>query len=326
MKQQGMALLITLLILGLMAGLAADMATRFQTSLRRIGQEENVLQQQWDFRVAETQALSILQQDLTDNPQASTRDQYWAQSRTLHLKHDATVSWQLRSAQNCFNLNALAHPPLEALEDPPYASAVFQALLEQNGVSTLNAKILIASIADYIDSDDTLRRDGAEDSNYSDKPLRYVANQPFFDISELRAIKGMTPGLYQKLSPWLCAQGSSKLEINVNALTQDNAPLLAALLLNEQDVDSVRRFLSTAPKSGWKSVQELTAAATQAWPTHKEALTVLDKALVTSNNFFTLTSRQQRNGRMVVQRSEIYYQRKERQLRIYARYAVAGDR
>ncbi|MGK0705944.1 hypothetical protein ACSFCW_21020 [Yokenella regensburgei] len=91
MKQRGMVLLVVLLLLGLMAGLAADMATRFHTSLRRTGQIETALQQRWDFRIAEDQALRILLQDLKNNPQLNSRDQLWAQPHTLALEDGATV-------------------------------------------------------------------------------------------------------------------------------------------------------------------------------------------------------------------------------------------
>ncbi|QIU90732.1 type II secretion system minor pseudopilin GspK [Yokenella regensburgei] len=322
MKQRGMALLVVLLLLGLMAGLAADMATRFHTSLRRTGQIETALQQRWDFRIAEDQALRILLQDLKNNPQLNSRDQLWAQPHTLALKDGATVIWQLRSAQDCFNLNALAHSPLQPLEEPPYSVAVFRALLEQSGVSALDANALTAAIADYIDSDNNARRDGAEDDSYSDKPVRYVANQPFFDVSELRAIKGMTPRLYQTLSPWLCALGSSTLQIHVNTLSAVQTPLLAALFLNKQNTGNVRSLLSQTPENGWISPKQLLNAAAQAWPADKDILSKSATGLSATSDFYTLTLRLQHEGRTTLQRSSIYYQRKDSQLSVYARTAA----
>lgn len=320
MKQQGMALLIILLVLGLMAGLAAEMTTRLQGT-RRLGEwEAEALQKQWDYRLAETQALEILRQDLLDNAKLTSRDQRWAQPHTLHLPEGATLSWQLQSAQRCFNLNALAHAPLDPLADPPYNVQVFQALLEQLGVSSTSATSLVAAIADYIDDDSDKRRDGAEDDNYADKPVRYVANQPFFDVSELRTIKGMTPRLYQKLAPYVCVLGGAPtLQISINALRANDAPLVAALMLNEQDVDSVRRLLEQVPKGGWTSSQQLIDAAKKAWPTQEEAVNKLSTGLTATSDFFTLTLRLQRDQRLLVQQSSIYYQRKEQQLRIYAR-------
>lgn len=326
MSQKGMALLVVLLLLGLMAGLATDMTSRYQTSLRRIAQEKALLQQRWDFSAAESQALSILQQDLMDNPLQSNNSQFWAQPQTLYPEKGGRLNWQLRSAQNCFNLNSLAHSPLEPLEKPPYSAEVFRALLEQQDVPTLTINMLIAAIADYIDKDNSPRRDGAEDDSYADKPLRYVANQPFFDISELRTIRGMTPSLYKKISPWLCVLASDQLLINVSTLTPDSAPLLAALLLNDQDPDTVRHLLTNPPTNGWVYPQQLLAVAQSAWPTHKESLNVMLNGLTENSDFFTLTMRRQYDGREIVQRSEIFYQRKERQLLVYARIPDAGER
>lgn len=89
--------------------------------------------------------------------------QYWAQPQQLQLENGNTVKWQLRDAQHCFNLNALAKsltPRWLPLISPP----VFSALLINAGIDRGNTDEIVQSIADYIDADDSPRFHGAEDN------------------------------------------------------------------------------------------------------------------------------------------------------------------
>lgn len=61
-------------------------------------------------------------EDVKDNDRQTTLQQYWAQPQQLQLEDGNTVKWQLRDAQHCFNLNALAKisdDPLASLISPP---------------------------------------------------------------------------------------------------------------------------------------------------------------------------------------------------------------
>ena len=57
--------------------------------------------------------------DVKDNDRQTTLQQYWAQPQQLQLEDGNTVKWQLRDAQHCFNLNALAK-----ISDDPLASLI----------------------------------------------------------------------------------------------------------------------------------------------------------------------------------------------------------
>ncbi len=57
-----------------------------------------------------------------------------------------------------------------------------------------------------------------------------TGNTLFADPGELRAVAGMTPEIYPRLRPWLCALPISDLSpININTLRPEQAPLLAML-------------------------------------------------------------------------------------------------
>lgn len=325
MKQKGMALLVVLLTLSLMAGLAVNMTTRFQTSLKRTEFQRDTLQARWYFRLAEEAALDVLQQELLDNPELSAHHQFWAQPQTLFPDDDITLSWRLQSGQDCYNLNTLAKVPTDSQQQEPYNVAVFRALLQQNGVEGLYATELIAAIADYIDADETPRRDGAEDDSYSDQPLRYVANQPLFSVSEIRAIKGMNANLWRKLMPWLCALDNTDLQINVNTLTPDRAPLLSALFLNNLDIDASRRLLEQAPQNGWTDAQQIIKAAQEAHPALKEEISVIKAALTSRSDYFVLTSTVSLKDTLFRRRHDIVYQRQERQLHTRSSYRLFDE-
>ena len=91
------------------------------------------------------------------------------------------MKWQLRDAQHCFNLNALAKISDAPLASPDFPAQVFSALLINAGIDRGNTDEIVQSIADYIDADDSPRFHGAEDNFYqSQTPPRHSANQIAF--------------------------------------------------------------------------------------------------------------------------------------------------
>lgn len=136
-EQRGVALLIVLMLLALMAALAADMTLSFHSQLQRTRQVNHHLQRQYDIELAEKLALASLTQDVKDNDRQTTLQQYWAQPQQLQLEDGNTVKWQLRDAQHCFNLNALAKISDDPLASPDFPAQVFSALLINAGSWTL---------------------------------------------------------------------------------------------------------------------------------------------------------------------------------------------
>lgn len=90
-EQRGVALLIVLMLLELMAALAADMTISFHGQLHRNRQVNHHLQRQYDIELAEKLALASLTQDVKDNDRQTTLQQYWAQPQQLQLENGNTV-------------------------------------------------------------------------------------------------------------------------------------------------------------------------------------------------------------------------------------------
>jgi general secretion pathway protein K len=96
-------------------------------------------------------------------------------------------------------------------------------------------------------------REGAEDPDYAGGERGYRAgNTLFAEVSELRAVAGMTPEIYAKARPWLCALPIAELSpINVNTLAPEQAPLLAMLAPEQIPLDRARQVIASRPASGW---------------------------------------------------------------------------
>jgi general secretion pathway protein K len=106
---------------------------------------------------------------------------------------------------------------------------------------------------DWLDSDTVPGPAGAEDPAYA-SPGRggRTANTLFAEPSELRAVIGVSPALYDRIRPWICALPTTDLSpINVNTLSPDDAVLLAMLAPGRMSIDQARRVIAVRPASGW---------------------------------------------------------------------------
>ncbi len=323
-SQKGVALLVVLMILAIMAALASEMTLRYQINIKRTGYTRQQLQQNWLLGLAEHQAMLTLAQDLRDNAKLLTRDQLWAQPQRLALASGETINWQLTDRQACFNINALVNAPTDIMADVPASVQVFTALLANLGVTGAPAEALIDAIADYIDSDETPRRAGAENDYYrtSGDP-HTIGGRRLYSVSELRQIKGMTPALYQQLIPFTCALPNDELKINISTLTRDDAPLLAAMLNNAVQVSDIRALFDKQKRQGWTSIAALKASIEKSFPGRKEELEAFKNIAATTSQYFRLETivdqGESRSGTI----SDLEFDTKKSQLFITARRRAA---
>lgn len=326
-SQKGVALLVVLMILAIMAALASEMTLRYQINIRRTGYTQQQLQQNWLVGLAEHQAMQILAQDLRDNAKLLTRDQLWAQPQQRELASGNTVSWQLTDRQACFNVNALVNTPTDAMADVPASVRVFTALLANLDVTGAPAEALIDAIADYIDSDETPRRSGAENEYYrTSRDPHTIGGRRLYSVSELRQIKGMTPALYQRLVPFVCALPNDELKINISTLTREDAPLLAAMLDNMLSVSDVRALFDKQKRQNLASPAALKTALEKTFPGRKDELEAFKNVAATTSQYFrlqtTVSLGDSRSGTI----SELEFDTKTSQLFITARRRAAVDR
>src|SRR3546814_7515548 len=80
------------------------------------------------------------------------------------------------------------------------------------------------------------------------------ANGKMADVSELRAVRGVTPKIYARLRPWVCALPvTDPVKLNVNTLAPEQAPLVAMLLPGEITIAEARAVLAARPAGGYGS-------------------------------------------------------------------------
>jgi len=163
---------------------------------------------------------------------------------------------------NCFNLNSVVTGESEAsLKVRPIGVSQFQALLQALGVDARQAQGAAAALADWVDSDSVAQPGGAEDETYAQAPRAYrAANRMMVDASELRAVNGITPAIYDLARPWVCALPVTDLSpININTLLPTQAPLFAMLLPGQLSVAQARQLLAQRPPDGYGSTVQFWA-------------------------------------------------------------------
>src|SRR3546814_14106361 len=85
-------------------------------------------------------------------------------------------------------------------------------------ISDWSSDVCSSDLRDYIDSNsEPTGSGGAEDADYLGlDPARRVPNNLMASVTGLLAVKGMTPALYGKLAPYLCALPTVGTTIHVN--------------------------------------------------------------------------------------------------------------
>jgi general secretion pathway protein K len=121
-----------------------------------------------------------------------------------------------------------------------------------------DARRIAEAAADWVDSDAVPGPGGAEDEAYAAGQAPYrTGNTLFADPGEVRVLAGMTPDIYARLRPWLCALPVSDLSpININTLALDQAPLLAMLAPGQLGLERARQVLGRRPAAGWSNQVE----------------------------------------------------------------------
>ncbi|MFZ2998522.1 type II secretion system minor pseudopilin GspK [Sphingobium sp.] len=257
--EEGAALLTVLLLVAVMAIVAATALERVALATRMTG-NGGAIDQARAYADAGTEVARLRIGDLVaSSPAKITLAGGWMGAPQNIPVPGGIATARVTDGSNCFNLNSVVSGESEAsLKVRPIGVSQFQALLQALGVDARAAQGAGAALADWIDSDGVPQPGGAEDESYAQAQRPYrAANRLMVDPSELRAVHGITPGLYDLARPWLCALPVTDLSpININTLLPDQAPLFAMLLPGELSVQQARQLLAQRPADGYGSVKE----------------------------------------------------------------------
>ncbi len=254
--EEGAALLTVLLIVAVMAVLAAAALERLKIGTRLAANGGAIEQARAYAMAAETVARFRIGDLIQTDPNRTTLAGNWAGQATNFPIDGGLATARLDDGGNCFNLNSLVDKtPDGTLVARPAAIAQFARLLTLLDLPGRDADALAAATADWIDSDATPVAGGAEDIGYANGRIPYLpANTIMADTSEWRAVAGVTPGLYARVRPFICALPVTDLTaLNVNTLRREQAPLLAAIVPT-LDVSRAAAIVEARPAAGWESL------------------------------------------------------------------------
>jgi general secretion pathway protein K len=252
-KQNGVAIIMVLLIVALATALAAYMAT-----------QQNLWQRQVEsqFDRAQARRVGIAAIDwsravLADDARASNSDngkEIWALRLPAMPVENGEVTGAIEDRQGRFNLNNLVRDGATSSSDV----AQFRNLLALLGLPGE----LATSLADWMDADvEAQYPDGAEDVYYLSLPRPYrAANQPLAELGELIRVKGYNGRIIERLRPFVAVLPEPG-PINVNfapaevlaAVIPDMTLADARLLVQQRDAHpftSVEEFRQHLPHGG----------------------------------------------------------------------------
>lgn len=254
-RERGAALLAVLLLVAVTGAIAAAMVEDLRLS-RSVAVNASARDQGRLFADGVEQlALLTIDDRVRQNPERTTLDGGWnGATRTVQLPGGGSADITVRDGANCFNINSVVDgQPGQPLVRRPSGVAQFMGLMMALEVPEPDARRIAEAAADWADSDNVPGPVGAEDEAYAGGPAPYrTGNTLFADPGEVRALSGMTPDIYARLRPWLCAMPMNDLSpINVNTLGVEQAPLLAMLAPGQIGIDRARALLAQRPSGGW---------------------------------------------------------------------------
>jgi len=163
---------------------------------------------------------------------------------------------RLRPGGNCFNLNSTAMGLPGRTASRPLGIEQLARLLASLDVPADDAQRIASATADWIDVDSQPGSGGAEDAAYARASTPYrTAATPMAEVSEWRAVAGVTPAIFARAQPLLCALPETILSpININSLAPADAPVLAAIA--NLPVATARDAIAARPAGGWASPEQ----------------------------------------------------------------------
>ncbi|MFT5838026.1 MAG: general secretion pathway protein K [Flavobacteriales bacterium] len=267
-KQQGVALIIVLLIVAIVSVLATEMGSRLQLQIKRASNIKENNQAYWYAMGAEQYAQKSIKQLMDEDGDVIHLEQPWNQGFVYPIEGGG-IQAQLVDMQSCFNLNVLREPKPAKLTERMDA---FERLLQHVDaeIPSYNIEILIDSLVDWLDEDNSPLDLGAEDSEYESRQFPYIAaNNYMVHKSELRLINGVEVPWLKELLKLVCVLPNDNLfKINVNTVSEDNAAVIAAAtglpLLDAKSLlanRGAKGFETTAAFLSEPSIQALTLSA-----------------------------------------------------------------
>lgn len=247
-KDEGAVLLTTLLVMSLMAVVAVSIIDDVKFAVKRASHVQSYAQADWYTQGATDFSQNFLNIFLAEVPAAR-------RSIALHVPlsakfdiYDGTISLTTRDGNQCVSLGAM---------ETATGRRVFRELLVNLGWGQAEAAKLTSVAIDWQDADTQTLSGGAEDYTYlGRRPAYRTANTAFSSITELRELDQVTEKQYQRLRPFICARSANlPFKININTMTPEQAPLLAAVIGGDGALTVATQILTERPGGGFENME-----------------------------------------------------------------------
>lgn len=252
--EEGVALLTMLLLVAVMSVLAVSVLEDIRFAVRRATNAQAVGQAQWYGLGAEALARRQLVRLAAG---AERTPMGWnGQWRAFPIDGGA-IRMRLDDGGNCFNLNSVVEGVPEYWLRRETGLRQYRTLLRSLGFSAAEVGSLSEALADWIDTDSGRSTLGAEDEAYLSRQSPYRTSGALLsEVSELRAVRGYGPGVYQRIRPFVCALPGAELSpLNVNTLTPEQGVLITMITDGVIFPERARRLIETRPAGGWPSTE-----------------------------------------------------------------------
>ena len=207
-KEQGVALLTTLLILVMIIVLANEIFRLGSRTAQTSAYGRDSVRAIQLAQAGISAARVALREDAKNNSY-DTLEEFWAQPTPFFELGDGAISVLIEDEDRKFNLNKLVMGNGNAPDEDRVA--VFRLLLTNMRIDPSLADAFV----DWLDNDDTPRVGGAESGYYLSLPRPYKAKNDLFDtVEEILLVRGVTPEIYDKLRPFVTVSSSGKININ----------------------------------------------------------------------------------------------------------------
>ncbi|MCB2114538.1 MAG: type II secretion system minor pseudopilin GspK [Parvularculaceae bacterium] len=266
--QSGAALIVVLLLVATLAFILLSISEQVKASVERSAADRARAELMWRAAAGREVVRRMLEKVFQENPPSAmiANAGLFAQEFDLPYQYGA-ASVRFRDATRCFNLNALT------IADSGGGGGSGASVSEMDrlarlatalGLGDSEAQKFASVVGDFIDKDSTENIGGAEDGFYTALPIPFrTAGGPIASVTELRAMDGVTRGLYRRLKPSLCAiDAAEHPTVNVNMLNAHDAPLIYAMTNGGWDLSAIRSQIENRPPGGWSAVNDFWAPYT----------------------------------------------------------------
>ena len=256
-SEEGAALLSVLLLVAILSVIAATTLDRVVLSTQLAQNGQSLRQARLLSYAAEDLALARIADPRAADATQSTLAGGWMGTPQRFLLPGGQIIATATDGGNCFNLNSLVRAENGLLVVNSAGREQFVSLMMALSVAENIARTIAVTAADWADSDSVPLTGSVEDSHYQSLPNPHITpNQFFADKSELRAVAGVTPEVYARLAPFLCALPVAELSpLNVNTLMPEQAALIAMLYpAGGMSINTARIELEKRPQGGYGSL------------------------------------------------------------------------